>query len=407
MEKKKFKLSLTNQILIATILGIILGLVFGEQIAPIKFIGDIFLRLIMMSVPLIILGAVTAAVGQISSKELGKLSLKIFLWFLIGTVLAAIIGIVVGYVVKPGVGLPPMDLEQTIEPTSQTILDTIVNFFPNNIIDSMSKSSMIQIIVFALFLGVVISVRIDKTGDRSLLNWLINFNDHLLDIIKIVMKIAPFGVGALIANITAKLGIGVLSLMVKYLGGLAIAISLVMILVIGVTAARVKVNPFKLARKLGKMTLVAATTTSSAITLPTKMEDSEQKLGVSKRISDLVNPLGMALNSTGQAAFMAMATLMLLQFFGMDTSLGRVIQIVVIATLGCMGSLAVPGGGLVVFVSLMPALGLPPEGLALIAGVDWFRGAITTIPNVDVDALVALNIAYDVGEFDRELFERT
>ena len=404
---KRFKFSLTNQILVATIIGIALGIIFGPAIAPIKFMGDIFLNLILMSVPIIIMGSVTAAVGQISSKELGKLSLKIFLWFILGTIGAAIIGIIMGYIIQPGIGLPAMDLQSSIEPTKQSILETIVNFFPKNIIDSMAKTNTIHIIVFALFLGVIISKRIDKTGDRSFLNGLLQLNAHMLDIVKAVMRIAPLGVGALIATITGQMGAGVLTLMVKYLGGLLLTCTVVMIFFILITAARVKVNPFKLARKLGNMTLVAATTTSSAITLPTKMSDSETKLGVSKRISDLVNPLGMALNSTGQAAFMAMASLMLLQFFGMDTSLPRVISIVAIATLGCMGSLAVPGGGLVVFVSLMPVLGLPVEGIALIAGVDWFRGAITTIPNVDVDALVALNIAHDVGEFDRELFEAT
>lgn len=401
----KRKISSTNQILIATIIGMIAGIIVGPEIAPIKFLGDIFLRLIMMSVPLIILGSVTAAVGQISPKELGKLGFKIFTWFALGTILSAIIGISFGYILKPGLGLPSIDLVKTIEPTSQSILDTFVNFIPNNILDSLAKTNMIHIIVFSLFLGTALSKYIDKTGDKSVLELIIKGNEILLIIIRMVMKIAPIGVGALIAVVSGSLGLHVITLMIKYLGGLLLACTVLMIIAILVTAAKVKVNPWKLAKKLGNMTLVAATTTSSAITLPTKMADSENKLGVSKRISDLVNPLGMAMNSCGQAIFMSMASLMLLQFFGMDASLGKVIQIVVVATLGCMGSLAVPGGGLVVFVSLMPVLGLPVEGIALIAGVDWFRGAITTIPNVDVDALVALIIANDEGEFNRDIFD--
>lgn len=401
----KRKISLTNQILIATIIGIIAGLILGPKIAPIKFLGDIFLRLIMMGVPLIILGSVTVAVGQISPKELGKLGFKIFAWFLGGTIVAAIIGITFGYILKPGEGLPAMDLVKTIEPTKQTIFETFVNFIPNNILDSLAKTNMIHIIVFAIFLGTATSSYVDKKGDRTILELMMKGNDILLIIIKNVMKIAPIGVGALIAVVSGNMGLNVITLMIKYLGGLALACGLVMILAILVTAARVKVNPWKLAKKLGNMTLVAATTTSSAITLPTKMDDSVNKLGVSKRISDLVNPLGMAMNSCGQAVFMSMASLMLLQFFNMDASLGKVIQIVAVATLGCMGSLAVPGGGLVVFVSMMPVLGLPVEGIALIAGVDWFRGAITTVPNVDIDALVALIIANDEGEFNRDIFD--
>jgi Na+/H+-dicarboxylate symporter len=403
MNKKK--ISLTNQILIATVIGIASGVVIGPQIAPIKFIGDIFLRLILMGVPLIILSSVTIAVGQISPRDLGKLGFKIFAWFLGGTILSAFIGIMTGYVVKPGLGLPSMNLETALQPTSQGILETLVNFIPNNIIDSLAKANMIHIIVFSLFLGVAVSSYTEKTGDKSIINGLTKFNGILLIIIKSVMKIAPLGVGALIAVVSGQMGIQVLQLMFKYLGGLLIACTIIMVIAIFVTATIVKVNPFKLARKLGNMTLVAATTTSSAITLPTKMDDSVNKLGVSKRISDLVNPLGMAMNSCGQAIFMSMASLMLLQFFGIDASLGDVIKIVAVATLGCMGSLAVPGGGLVVFVSMMPVLGLPPEGIALIAGVDWFRGAITTIPNVDVDALVSLIIANDEGEFNRDIFD--
>jgi len=152
------------------------------------------------------------------------------------------------------------------------------------------------------------------------------------------------------------------------------------------------------------MTLVAATTTSSAISLPTKMADSVNKLGVSERISNLVNPLGMVLNSAGQALFLSMASIMIAQFFQIEMTLGRSIQVITVSTLACMGTLAVPGGALVILASLMPTLGLPAEGIALIAGVDWFRGALTTIPNVDCDALVAMIIAKDEGELNYDIF---
>ena len=403
--KKNFKFTMTHQIALTSIIGLIAGIIIGPAIAPIKIVGDIFLRLIMMGVPLIILGAVTQAVAQISPKDLGKLGLKIFSWFLFITILGAIVGIGVGYIIKPGMGLPKTDLVTTLQPTTQTISETILNFFPNNIIQSMGNGSMIQIIVFALFLGVAISKYTEKTGDRIILELLTKCNSLLLDIIKAVMtKVAPIGVGALLAVVAGNLGLSVFLLMIKYLGGLAIAVVIIMLIDILITAAWCKVSAVKLAGKLINMTLVAATTTSSAVTLPTKMQDSEEKLGVSKRISNLVNPLGMALNSGGQAIFISMASIMFIQFFQMDVSLVRLIQIIAVAVLGCMGSMAVPGGGLVVLISMMPVIGLPIEGIALIAGVDWFRGAITTIPNVDCDALVAMCIAKDEGELDYDIF---
>ena len=153
------------------------------------------------------------------------------------------------------------------------------------------------------------------------------------------------------------------------------------------------------------MSIIAFTTTSSAMSLPIQMSDTVTKLGVSKRISELVNPLGMVINSTGQALFLSVASIMLFQFFNIEITAARLIQTVVLSTLACMGTPAVPGGALVVLAGLMPSLGIPIEGLALIAGVDWFRGAITTVPNVAGDALVALIVAKGEDEFSRDVFD--
>lgn len=402
---RKFKLSLTHSILIATVLGMIVGYLVGPAIAPIKIFGDIFLRLIQMSVPLIILGAVLEAVGQINPKELGKLGFKMFVWFSVSTVIAAVIGLALAFTIQPGVGLPPMETVNPVQPPTQTIAQVILNFFPVNIVDSMAKGSMIQVIVFAIVLGIAVSVNMRDDGDRSLLNGLRVFNKSLLTMIKVIMKTAPLGVFSLMAWVSGSLGFNIIIPLIKYLGGISLGVVIVMVLMIAITAAYVRVNPFKLAAKLGNMTLVAATTTSSAISLPVKMEDSENKLGVSKKISNLVNPLGMVLNSAGQAIFLSMGSIMIAQFFHIDMTLGRTIQVVAISTLACMGTLAVPGGALIILASLMPTLGLPAEGIAILASVDWFRGMITTIPNVDCDALIALIIAKGEGEFNRDVFD--
>ncbi|RRD65407.1 dicarboxylate/amino acid:cation symporter [Fretibacterium sp. OH1220_COT-178] len=402
---KKFKISLTHSILLATVLGMVTGYIVGPSIAPIKIFGDIFLRLIQMSVPLIILGAVLEAVGQINPKELGKLGFKMFAWFGISTVLAAVVGLGLAFAIQPGVGLPPMETANPVQPPTQTITQVILNFFPVNIVDSMAKGSMIQVIVFAIVLGVAVSLNVRDDGDRSLLNGLRVFNRSLLTMIKVIMRTAPLGVFSLMAWVSGSLGFDIILPLAKYLGGIALGVVLIMVVMIAVTAVYVGVNPFKLAAKLSEMTLVAATTTSSAISLPVKMQDSENKLGVSKKISNLVNPLGMVLNSAGQALFLSMGSIMIAQFFHIDMPLSRAIQVVAISTLACMGTLAVPGGALIILASLMPTLGLPAEGIAILASVDWFRGMITTIPNVDCDALIALIIAKGEGEFNRDIFD--
>lgn len=153
------------------------------------------------------------------------------------------------------------------------------------------------------------------------------------------------------------------------------------------------------------MGIVAFTTTSSAIALPIKMEDSENKLGVSKNISNLVNPLGMSLNSDGLALFLSIACITIAQFFGIDMTINQQFIIITMAILATLGTVVVPGGGLVALAIVLPTIGLPIEGVALLSGIDWFSGMFRTVLNVIDDALVSLTIAVNENEFDRNIFE--
>ena len=400
----KKKLNMTNQIMIAMVAGMLVGLIVGPAIAPVKVLGDIFLRLIQMSVVVLIMGAVIEAVGSLDPKELGKLGGKIFAWFMGLTAIAAFVGIALGYIIKPGAGLN-MDIgTTTVTATTQSITDMIVEFFPTNIIDSMAKANMIQAIIFSVLFGLSLSVIGKENKDNVVLNFIRAFNVAILNVVKMVMKFAPIGIFALLAWVTGTIGIQVIIPLAKFLGAMAIGSILYMIGVILFSAAYVKVSPVKLTQKLWKMTVVAFTTTSSAITLPTKMEDSEIKIGVSKRISRLVNPLGMALNSNGLSLYLSLACITLAQFYGIEMSIAELVKIVVLSTLACLGTVVVPGGGLVALATVLPAMGLPPESIALLAGIDWFSGMFRTVLNVDVDAIVSMIIAADEKELDYDIF---
>ena len=399
------KLSMTNQIMIAMIGGMIAGLVVGPPIGQIKFLGDVFLRLIQMSVVVLIMGAVIEAVGSLDPKEMGKLGGKIFFWFMLATMLSATLGIGLGYLIQPGAGLDISLGTTNIAPSEQTIQDMIVGFFPTNILDSMAKGNMIQSIVFALLFGLSLGVIGKQKGDYTVLNGIRAFNVVILNVVKMVMKFAPVGIFALLAWVTGTIGIKIIIPLAKFLIAMAMGSVICLFAYINFTAFYAKVSPLKLASKLWRMTVVAFTTTSSAITLPTKMEDSEEKIGISKRISRLVNPLGMALNSNGLSLYLALACITLSQFFGVELNMVKIIQIVVLSTLACLGTVVVPGGGLVALATVVPAMGLPPESIALLAGIDWFSGMFRTVLNVDNDALVALIIAVDENEFDREIFD--
>lgn len=393
--------SLTNQILLATILGIILGLIFHEQIVFLKVVGDVFLRLIQMSVVILIMGAVVEAVGSLDPKTLGGIGLKVMLWFIGSTILAAGIGVGMGLLVKPGadVVIANLDVEQITYNSSGSLSEIILEFFPSNIIESMANANMIQVIVFALLFGLALSLTAKKKS-QSVLEFVVSFNHVILKMVTLVMKLAPIGIFCLVAPMIGTVGVEVLLTLTKFLLTLGIASILFLILWLLLTAVYCRIPFFSLCKKMWRMSVVAFTTTSSAVTLPIQLEDSEEKLGISNRISKLVLPLGMTLNSNGLALFLSIAIITFAQFYGINLALPDLIQVVILSTLACLGTVVVPGGGLVALATVMPMIGLPTESIAILAGIDWFSGMFRTLLNVDADTTVALIIAKDEGELD-------
>lgn len=403
--KKKFQMSGTLSIMIAMVLGMIAGALFGEIMVQLKFVGDIFLRLIQMSVVLLVMGSVIEAVGSLEMKELGRLGGKAFVGFSCTTLVASTVGILIANIVKPGVGINYSgELTSTTEATTDTIQDIITNFFPNNILKSIVDGNTIQVIVFALFCGVAIIILRESTGEDRVLGMVKNINQVLLTIIKLVMKAAPIGIFSLLGWAIGSYGLAVILPLVKFLVCMAVGALLILVVFIILSSTYVEVNPWKLTKKLSRMGAVAITTTSSAITLPTKMEDSENKIGISKRVSRLINPLGMSLNSDGLALYLAIACITIAQFFGVDLSIGQQFVVVIMATLATLGTVVVPGGGLVALAIVLPTVGLPIEGVALLAGIDWFSGMFRTVLNVIDDVLVSLIVAKSENEFSREIF---
>ena len=401
-KKAKKGISLTNQIIVGMILGIIAGLIGGKTITPVEVVGNIFLRLIQMSVVVLIMGAVIEAVGRLEVSELGKLGLKILLIFGISTLIAAAIGCIFGIFLQPGKGvLVETDINTAAFAAKETsIQDMLLSFFPSNIVNAMTEGNMIQVIVFAVLFGIGVSVIKGKKGSSRMLDILEEVNGIIIEMISRIMKFAPIGIGALIASTVGKSGIVILLPLIKFLLILAVGTFLHLAFCVAVTAAYCKTGFFNICKKITNMTVVAFTTTSSAVTLPTKMKDSEEKLGVSKRISDLVNPLGMTLNSNGLAMFLSLAVVTISQIYGQEVTIGILLKIVVLASLACLGTVVVPGGGIVALTIVVPSLGLPLGGIAIMAGIDWFSGMFRTILNVDVDALAAMMIAKSAGELD-------
>ena len=405
MSKSKGKISLTTWMIIASILGIGSGLVFGPAMANVRFLGDIFLRLMQMSVVFLVMGAITEAIGGLDFKDIGKLGGKTILLFVVSTLFAAFVGVILATIIQPGVGVTGVEGGAfTGELPAGNPFDLIVNFFPKNVFEAMSTGNILQVIVFSVFFGLSLSMLKGTESGDAIYNWIKHVNIIIMQVIKIVMNYAPVGIFALVGSITGTAGVSLILALGKFLIALTLGCVSVLILLILIVSAYGQLNPWRLFRKLNNTIIVAITTTSSAVSLPVQMEDSELRIGVSRRVSRLVNPLGMNLNSHGLAITIAIACVFVSQFFKIELSFADYMMVGVMSTVATFANLAVPGGALVTMAIGFSMTGLPLEGVAIMAGVDWFAGIIRTLLNVVDDVLIAVIVAISEKELDREIF---
>jgi len=406
-KKKKFKVSLTTQILIATIGGILFGAIVGDWAGNLEFIGNIFLRLIQMSVVLLVMSAVAGAVGSGDGQDVGKMGFHTFKWIIIFTIVSAGLGVALSMIMQPGIGIDitqGADIgKQTVESTS--LQDTILNFVPTNIIQSMSEGSMVPCIVFALFFGVAMGSYARQSGNRTVVDWVTGINGTITDIIKIVMKIAPIGIFCLLANVAGVTGFKVIIPMLKFLLLLLIGDCIQFLLYTPLTSVLTKTNILKMPKKFAKMSIMAVTTTSGAICLPTKIEDEVTKFGVSRKVADFTGPITMSMNSCGAAQCYVAAIFFMAQSTGIHMSAYQTGMAILLSCLMCLGTISVPGGSVIVYTFLATSLGLPLQSIAVLIGIDWFAGMFRTLMNVDVDVMVGMLVADKLGELDHDVYD--
>lgn len=405
-KKKRLSISLTTQILIATFGGIIFGAVVGEWASNLKFIGDIFLRLIQMSVVLLVMSAVAAAVGSGDGQDVGKMGFHTFKWIIGFTVISAGFGVALSMLLKPGVGIELVSAEDVANAAveSASLQETILGFVPTNVITSMSEGAMVPCIVFALFFGVAMGAYTKQSGNRVIVDWVKGLNAVITNIIKTVMTIAPIGIFCLLANVAGSTGLKVIIPMLKFLGLLLIGDAIQFLIFGPFTAAMCKVNVAKMPKKFAKMSIMAVTTTSGAICLPTKMEDAVTKFGVSRKVADFTGPITMSMNSCGAAQCYVAAIFFMAQSTGIEMSVYQMGMAILLSCLMCMGTISVPGGSVIVYTFLASSLGLPLESIAVLIGIDWFAGMFRTLMNVDVDVMVGMLVASKLGELDRDVY---
>jgi len=396
------KLALTTKIFIGLVLGIIVGLFFTS--APeaattyIKPFGDLFLNLIkMIIVPLVLSSLVVGAASTGDVKKLGRIGAKTLAYYLLTTAFAVTLGLILGNILNPGIG---MNLPPGAEPDvskAPSLIDTFLNIIPSNPIKALVDVNMLQIIVFAIFLGIAITLIGDK--GKPVLNFFDSLAEISYKIVAIIMAYAPIGIFGLIVPVVASNGPQVLLPLLKVIITVYLGVALHAVLVYSsLVYIFARMSPLKFFKGASGAMLVAFTTSSSSGTLPVSMELAEKNLGVPKSICSFVLPLGATVNMDGTALYQGVCALFIAQIFGLHLTLAQQITIILTATLASIGTAGVPGAGLIMLTMVLQAVNLPLEGIALIAGIDRILDMARTCINVTGDMAGSVVVAATEGE---------
>ena len=420
MEKKK-KIGLTTKIFIALIAGAIAGLLLN-YVVPAGFVRDSllingilyvvgqgFIRLMqMLVVPLVFCSLVCGSMSIGDTKKLGSVGVRTLVFYLITTALAITVALTVGNLINPGIGLNMGAIKaaeniSAAEPTS--VADTILNIIPKNIFTALSDGTMLQIIFFALVLGIILA----KIGDRTevVKNFFAQFNDIMMEMTMLVMSFAPFGVFCLIAKTFAGIGFDAFVPLLKYMAGVMIALFIqcfivYMILLRGLGG----VNPIRFIKKFFPVMAFAFSTATSNATIPLSIDTLTEKMGVSKKISSFTIPLGATINMDGTAIMQGVAVVFAAQAFGIDLGIQEYLMVIATATLASIGTAGVPGVGLITLSMVFNSVGLPLEGITLIMGIDRILDMTRTAVNITGDAVCTTVVAHQNGELDRDVFNQ-
>jgi Na+/H+-dicarboxylate symporter len=401
-------LKLWQKIIIALVLGVITGAILGPTAEYIKPIGSLFINLIkMLIVPLIFSSLVVGICSMDDIKKMGRIGAKSFGIYLLTTAIAITIGLVIGTVLQPGAGLDmQMPAEMAAAKEAPSFIQTLLNMVPKNPVEAMASGSVLQIIVFALMLGVAINLAGEK--GKPVASVFESFAEIMYKMTHIVMSFAPYGVFALMAWVAGKYGLDVLLPLGMVILGVYVGciVHVLLTLTGGGIMLLARLNPVRYWRGIIDAQAVAFTTTSSSGTLPVTMECAQTNLGVSRPISSFVLPLGATINMDGTALYQGVAALFVAQAFGIDLSTGQYVTIILTSTLASIGSAGVPGAGLIMLSLVLTSVGLPLEGLAVIAGIDRILDMARTTVNVTGDLMVSVLIAKSEGELDVETYNK-
>ena len=418
--KEKKKISLTSMIFIALIAGAITGMVLHYLVPDSSVKNDVivegvlyvlgqgFIRLMkMLVVPLVFCSLVCGSMAIGDTKKLGNVGGKTLAFYLVTTAVAVAVALGIGTLLRPGIGLDMSKIQinasdiETMESTS--LVQTILNIIPDNPIKSLASGEMLQIIVFALIIGVILA----KLGERAetVSNFISQFNDIMMEMTMMVMSLAPIGVFSLIARTFATIGFSAFVPLAKYMIAVLIALA---IQCFGIYQILLKLftglNPVKFIRKFFPVMAFAFSTATSNATIPLSIDTLHKKMGVSKKISSFTIPLGATINMDGTSIMQGVAVVFAAQAFGIHLSPMDYVTVIGTATLASVGTAGVPSVGLVTLTMVFNSVGLPVEAIGLIMGIDRILDMTRTMVNITGDAMCTVIVANQDGALNRDVF---
>ena len=409
--------SLTKKIMTAmvagAILGVLLNLLVGEGGVISDYlvdgllyvVGAIFIAsLKMLVVPLVFVSLVGGVTSLGNLTALGRMSVKAIVLYLLTTTIAISIALTLAVSVGPGAGFDGGDEAVTFEGrAAPPLADVFINMVPSNPVEAMASGNMLQIIVFALLFGIAITM----SGERGkhVMNVFNDLDVVIMRMVEIIMRLAPYGVFALITRTFATQGIDLIVPLMSYFLTLICALGLHALLVYPTLLKTLaNLNPFTFLRKMRDPATFAFSTASSAATIPVTLRTVEAKMGVDNAVASFTVPLGATINMDGTAMMQGVATVFIANVYNIDLAITDYLMVVLTATLASIGTAAVPGVGLVMLTMVLNQVGLPVEGIALIIGVDRLLDMLRTACNVTGDCAVTCIIAKTEGAMDVATF---
>ncbi len=405
----KRKITLWQQVLVALFIGIIVGVALGPKASSLKYLGLIFLNLIkMVTVPMIFFTIIYGITSIEGSSDLYRISYKAIGTFIFTSSLAVMIGLFITSIIKPGINISPSVLNQfhdsvkLPELQKSSPIETVIGLIPSNIFAAMAEGNILQVIVFAFFLGSILQ---SKHNDcAKLISIMHQIAMVFFKIIQVIMKISPLGVFGYVSSIVGVEGISILLSLGKLLFTILLGCLCQYMLYGVIIMVLAKISPIPFYKKIAGPQLIAFATSSSKATLVNLMEVCENRLGISRQKSRFVLPLAAALNMDGGAIYQASCAVFFSQMMGVDFSIGQYITLFFMCTLASIGGAGIPGGVLLFLGMVLHSVGLPIEGVLLVATVDRLLDMITTALNVTGCGCVTLIIDKSEKTLNKKIY---